>query len=126
MKKRVLAIDYGSKRVGVAISRGSLAEPLTILTLDSLIFIKLQKICDSEKIDLILVGLSENKMAQETKKFAAELKKELNTPLEFVDETLSSKTVHGKLATSHMRKSKRQQPIDHFAAAEFLQEWLDG
>jgi RNase H-fold protein (predicted Holliday junction resolvase) len=64
-------------------------------------------------------------MAQKTKEFSQELKKNTSLPIEFTDETLSSKNVHQKLATSAMKLKKRQGSIDHYAAADFLQEWLD-
>ncbi len=123
--KKILAIDFGTQRIGLAVNKHVLAEPLSILNNDDLIFKKIGKIIDSEKINLILLGLSENKMAQRTKIFAQELEKNTTIPLEFVDETLSSKNVHQKLATSAMKLKKRQGPIDHYAAADFLQEWLD-
>lgn len=123
--KKILAIDFGTKRIGLAVNRRSLAEPLEILENDELVFEKIKKILEQETIELILVGLSENKMAQKTKDFAQELQKITSLPLEFADETLSSKSIHQKLAASAMKLKRRQGPIDHYAAAEFLQEWID-
>ncbi|MBU0576764.1 Holliday junction resolvase RuvX [Patescibacteria group bacterium] len=123
--KKILAIDYGTKRIGLAISQANLAEPLAILSNNEIIFGKLMQIIQEEKIELILVGMSENQMADKTKKFALELKEQTAIPIQFIDETLSSKRVHQKLASSHMKLKKRQQPIDHYAAAEMLQEWLE-
>lgn len=123
--KNVLAIDYGTKRIGLAVNKAGLVEPLAILINDGFLFKKLTQILKEEKIELILVGISENKMAQKTKEFAQELGKKTKLPIEFTDETLSSKNVHQKLAHSHMKLKKRQKPIDHYAAAEFLQEWLE-
>ena len=123
--KNVLAIDYGTKRIGLAVNKAGLAEPLAILINDESVFEKIKQILEQKEIDLILVGLSENKMAEKTKEFAQELGKKTKLPIEFTDETLSSKNVHQKLAHSHMKLKKRQKPIDHYAAAEFLQEWLE-
>lgn len=123
--KKILAIDFGTKRIGLAVNEHTLAEPLKIIKNDSQVFEKLKEVLAQEKIELILVGLSENKMAQKTKEFSQELEEITSIPIEFTDETLSSKNVHQKLATSAMKLKKRQGPIDHYAAAEFLQEWLD-
>ena len=71
------------------------------------------------------MGISENDMAVKTKNFANQLRDLVDLPLYFYDETLSSQATHRKIAKSHMKKSKRRQPIDHFAASQFLQEWLD-
>ncbi|SRR5258708_1685700 len=120
-----LAIDYGTSRIGLAISRGSLAEPLQILPNDGNFFVKLEKILAEENVEHIIVGLSENTMAERTREFVKELETRIKIPVQFVDETLSSATVHEKILLSKKR-SVRQQPIDHLAAAEFLQEYLDG
>lgn len=124
-KLPTLALDYGTKRVGVAISRGTLAEPLAILENSDTLIDQIKEICEQEKVGLILVGLSENKMAEKTKTFARRLEQQINLPIEFVDETLSSYKTHEKIKKSHIKKSKRAQPIDHYAAASFLEEWLE-
>ena len=123
--KKVLAIDYGTKRIGLAVSRASLAEPWKILQNQAGVIAQIQQLAEAEKCDLILLGLSENKMAEQTKKFGQRLQKATAVKLEYVDETLSSTTVRKKLATSPMKLKKKQGPIDHYAAAVFLQEWLD-
>ncbi len=125
MMKKVLAIDFGTQRIGLAINHRNLAEPLEIIGNNNQATEKIKQITDREKVDLILVGLSENKMAQKTRDFTQELKKYITLPIEFVDETLSSKNIHQRLANSQMKLKKRQGPIDHYAAAGFLQEWLD-
>jgi len=102
-----------------------LAEPLKILENNQGVIDKLIKLISQEEIDLVLMGISENVMAEKTKAFARELEKNIDVPLEFADETLSSQSVHKKLASSHMKLKKRQDPIDHYAAAEILQEWLE-
>lgn len=121
----ILAIDFGTKRIGLAISRGSLAEPLQIVTNDQQTATVLAEICQREGVTQLVVGLSENEMARQTKAFVTELQKSLKLPLVFMDETLSSKTVGAKLKERGVTLKKRQQPIDHLAAAEFLQEYLD-
>ena len=120
---KVLAIDYGTVRVGLAISMYSLADPLKIIANDENLFKNIVEICDEIDADQILVGMSENEMAKKIESFVLELKKHTDLPITFMDETLSSHTVHQKLKTA--KKSKRSADIDHYAAAEFLQEWLD-
>lgn len=120
-----LAIDFGTKRIGLAISIATLADPLTIIPNNEKAIEQIKKICEKENVKQLLVGISEQTMAQKTKQFAQELKEAINLPIIFADETLSSKETHQKLATSHMKMSKRQAPIDHYAASQFLQEWLD-
>lgn len=122
-----LAIDYGTERVGLARSFGTLAEPLKIVPNNPHLMSELLNVIADEGITQIVVGVSENTMAQKSHDFAEELKKFTNLPIQFTDETLSSAMVHRKLHDRNhaTKKPQHRQPIDHLAAAEFLQEFLD-
>ncbi|CAN5273158.1 hypothetical protein BH10PAT2_BH10PAT2_0060 [soil metagenome] len=122
-----LAIDYGTQRIGLARSFGTLAEPLFILQNDETLFTELLRVLSEEGITKIIVGVSENVMAEKTKVFAVELKKYTDLPIHFTDETLSSASVHEKLYDKNKKAHKGQYkgPVDHLAAAHFLQEYLD-
>lgn len=122
---KTLAIDFGTVRIGLAISIASLADPLKIIPNNEHTIEEIKKIIKEESVEQILLGLSEQEMAEKIKNFANELKKEINLPIIFHDETLSSKETHFKINNSHLKKSKKRQPIDHYAASHFLQEWLD-
>lgn len=118
-----LAIDYGTVRVGLAVSRATLADPLVVLANDPHLIENILAVVEEERVTTIVLGVSEQEMAEKTRLFAAKLGEHTSIPIVFADETLSSKTVHEKLQTA--KKSKRRGPIDHYAAAEFLQHWLD-
>jgi len=120
-----LAIDYGTQRVGLARSYGTLAEPLHILQNSPSLFTELQKVIVEQQITQIVVGLSENKMAELTQAFVKQLRRYTTLPIEFTDETLSSSSVHQKLHERNLGKIHHKGPIDHFAAAEFLQDYID-
>ena len=137
--KTVLGVDYGTKRIGLALSRASLAIPLFVISnyenpkskptkgvpLGQIPILKIKEICKTEEVGLIIMGLSENGMAEKTKEFAKRLEEEIDLPLEFADETLSSQSAEKKMRAGGMKQSRRSQPMDHYAAAEILQEWLD-
>ncbi|MFH2118653.1 MAG: Holliday junction resolvase RuvX [Candidatus Paceibacterota bacterium] len=122
---KVLAIDYGTKRIGVAVSQGTLAEPLVVLENDQDIFNQLQSIIDEHKIEQLVIGLSENEMADQTRDFAQELETVIDVPFEFFDETLSSKEVEERLKEKGIKQATRRGHIDHFAAALILEQWLE-
>lgn len=125
---RTLALDFGTVRIGVAISRGTLAEPLVIVPNQAGVIERIAELCQAEKIEQLIVGLSENEMAEKTKQFVHRLQQHpalASLPLEFVDETLSSHRTHQQHLESGKSLQQRRQPIDHLAAAQFLQEWLD-
>jgi len=121
----LLGIDYGTQRIGVALSHASLSEPLTILPSNHNAIATLNDLVIKHNIEKIIVGLSENEMAEKTKAFIEELKKIVHVPIEFVDETLTSFEVHSKFAEKEKGKRKYKGPIDHYAAAEILQMYLN-
>lgn len=129
---KYLAIDYGTRRVGLAIASTSLAEPLTVLSYHTSaeLLQSLWQIIQEEQPSVIVVGESEQAMAAATQQFVAGLRTHLQErlpqppPIVLADETLSSRTVQDKLKAAGKHHIS-QQPIDHYAAAEFLQEYLD-
>lgn len=126
--KKYLAIDYGVKRIGLAINQAKLAEPLLVLPNTANVKEQIKQICFERDIDLVVVGLSEQEMAQKTRKFVTELKsvlESLGIDLVFHDETLSTQEVRDKLLTGPAKKKKRQGPVDHYAAALILERWME-
>ncbi len=120
---KTLAIDYGTKRVGLAVSYASLAEPLMILDNDEQLFKNILQLIQNHHIKQIVIGLSENEMAEKTRRFALLLQEKITLPIYFNDETLSSYQVHQFLKLHRLKE--RQGPIDHLAAAVILQNFLD-
>lgn len=119
---KVLAIDYGTQRIGLALSYGSIADPLGIIPSDGNAIRYICKVINDYKVSQVIVGVSENEMARKTQEFVLLLKRFISIPLEMHDETLSTHTVRNKLMEA---KKSQNQPVDHLAAAEFLQDWLD-
>lgn len=129
----LLCIDYGTKRIGIAVATSPLAEPLGVITnsknpkLSDIITAQaleqITKLLSEFKIEKILVGISENTMAEKTREFIATLKTRTALPIEEVDETLSS--VEAGVNMSHMKSAKKHGNKDHLAAAIVLQEYLD-
>ena len=120
---KILGVDYGLARVGTAISYGSLAEPLMILPNDAQLFANLNRLVNEHAAAQIVVGLSEAKMADQTRDFVAKWQTFLSLPIVFVDETLTSYQVQQYLRDAPA--AKRRGPIDHYAAALILQTFLD-
>lgn len=121
---KTLAIDFGTKRIGLAISFATLAEPLAIVENNAQTLQVIMQLCEEHGVEQIVLGVSENEMAVKTLLFRDALQKNTTIPIELMDETLSSQQARTRL--SHLPLSKRAGRVDHYAAAEFLQEWLDG
>lgn len=124
-KTTVLAIDFGTKRIGLAITHATLAVPLTVIEYDDIqqAVEQIKKICHDYSVSRIVLGLSENIMAKKTHDFGLILEKEIQLPVNYVDETLSSSEVRNKF--KQRNKGLGGEPIDHYAAALILEEWLD-
>jgi putative Holliday junction resolvase len=119
---KILGLDYGTVRVGVAVSYASLAQPLTILPNNSKLVEAIMALVAEHRIARIVVGESEGAMAKRSKEFADLLEQRLGLPIILIDETLSSYQVHEYLRGRRLKKRGR---IDHLAAAVILQNYLD-
>ncbi len=131
---RMLALDVGEKRVGVALcdETQTLARPLLTVKRASKKedFAKIAALCREHRIEKVIVGLpktlrgEEGPQAQRVRHYAAGLQAALNLPIEFWDERYSSVDAHERLAVAG-RKLRAKGEIDSAAAAIILQEYLD-
>ncbi len=131
---RILAIDYGRKRIGLALSdeMGLTARPLALLTRTNRRndLRRLREICRDHAVAKIVVGLPLNmtgtpgEMADEAARFAARLEKDLGLVTELVDERLTSWEAEHSLAEAKSARRKGA-PLDDLAAAILLREYLE-
>ncbi|OGV91355.1 hypothetical protein A3A66_02960 [Microgenomates group bacterium RIFCSPLOWO2_01_FULL_46_13] len=118
----LLGVDFGLKRVGLALARGELAEPWKVVELKKAVG-EIARGADREGIEAIVVGLSEGAMARATREFARDINKKVGLPVFFQDETLSSQEMKEKLRQLPLKK--RRGAIDHYVAAAVLQDFID-
>ena len=123
---KYLGVDYGRSKIGLAVSDGKLAEPLTVIRYKdaSAISEKLKQIIKQEKIEKVVIGVSEGEMAEESKKFGLALNLQ-PLVLEFFDETLSTHDAQEMAKQNGMGRKKRKEMEDAFAASIMLQSYLD-
>jgi putative Holliday junction resolvase len=130
---RYLAIDYGTKRTGLAVCdpTETIVSPLAGLSTAKDLIDKIVEIITAECIEAIVIGLPLNMDGTQSGQagivsgFADELKKHVNVPIFFQDERLTSYAAEGKLASRELTRKKRRARIDALAAAEILQTFLD-
>ena len=133
---RLLGIDFGVKRIGLALSdaMGYSAHPLIIIHRKSLAedIRAIKLITDENQVSKIVLGLplnmdgSEGKSAQDARSFAEKLTAGLNLPVELFDERLSSlQTERILVEEADMSRDKRKGVRDKIAASLFLQAYLD-
>lgn len=134
IKKRILAIDYGTKRVGVAISDPFCLFPSITLTIsnDRNVLMELLKMIEEKDVGKIILGYPENddgkisKVAEEILKFKVELKNKSNLEIELWDENLTSQIASSRIIKTVVKKSKRRDKalVDAQSAAIILEEYL--
>ena len=133
---RILALDHGTKRIGVAVSdeTKTIAQPLEyILTEPFAPFLeRLKKILVEKEIDLVLIGQPRNMdgsygpAAQKVDAFVAVLKTAVTVPIKMWDERLTSTMANRILIQGGVRRDQRKEKVDKMAAAILLQSYLDG
>ena len=131
---RIIAIDYGTKRTGIAVTDELqiIASGLTTVATDELLpFLK--DYCTKESIELFVIGLPKqmDNTASESevyiKSFIADLEKLLpDIPIERVDERFTSKMAFQTMINSGLKKKQRQNKslIDEISATLILQSYL--
>jgi len=133
---RILALDHGSKRIGVAVSdeTKTIAQPLEYILAEPFenFLARLKQLLIEKKVELVLIGLPRNMdgsygpAAQKVETFVAALKTEITIPIKMMDERLTSKMANRILIQGNVRRDKRKENVDKMAAAILLQSYLDG
>ena len=123
----ILGIDYGRKKIGVALATTTLAEAYRVIRYESTeeVIRKLQGVVEKEEIGKIVIGISEGKTAQETKRFAKILKRKLGVSVDFQDETLSTQIAQNLSIEAGIGRKKRHELEDAYSAAIILQDYLN-
>ncbi len=131
---RILSLDVGKKKIGIAISD---ALGITAQPLDTLIrkakkadLAQIEKVIHDMNVSKIIVGLplnmdgTEGAMAKEIYSFAKGLEKEIKIPLELWDERLTTMEAERLLLKADLSRKKRKKLNDKIAAQLILQSYL--
>jgi putative holliday junction resolvase len=126
----ILALDLGSRRIGVAISdSGSVATPHSVLRNEGDVFEKLSTLVRELDAEMIVVGLPRrmhaSKSEQKYHDFAEGLRQRTCKPVVLWDETLSTVEAAEALRDAGRSRREAQKEIDMHAAAVILQSYLD-
>ncbi|GMR19141.1 MAG: Holliday junction resolvase RuvX [Patescibacteria group bacterium] len=117
---KVLGVDWGQKRIGLAISEDDLAEPYG--TISS--FEEFEEVVRKEKIERILLGRPEGKYRSEVERWGRRIEKEMGMQVVLRSEVFTTREALQKaIEAGKTRKARRR--LDALAAALLLQEYLD-
>jgi putative holliday junction resolvase len=130
---RVLAIDYGEQRIGIAASdpEQKVSLPIRIIESSQKTLNLLKEIIEEYEVSEIVFGLPKDKEGNDSKKatevrlFAETLKEITNLPILFWDERYSTKAVKQAMIQTNLKSKKKKKSLDAHAAAFFLQGYLD-
>ena len=133
---RLLAIDYGRKRSGIAVSDSMqiIANGLTTVPSHTLInFLKYY--VEKESVELFIIGLprqmnyEESESMQYIKPFVKKLQKEIpDIPVEYSDERFTSQIAHQTMIDGGLKKKQRQNKalVEEISATIILQGYMEG
>lgn len=135
---RILSIDYGRRRLGLAVSDPLrlTARPLTTWSRSNRRhdLARLRSLCREQRISLIVVGWplqlggTRGEMASEAARFAERIRADLGIPVELVDERLSSweaEQAVAEVAVGKLRsRNRKERQLDEVAAAVILRDYL--
>jgi len=130
-----MGLDIGEKRIGIALSdpMGWTAQGHSVLKRQeiSLDLQKIKQICLEYDVEKIVIGFPRNmdgtigSKALEVQDLGQTIATELNLPVEYWDERLSTKSAERILIAADMSRRRRKQVIDKMAAVGILQAYLD-
>jgi putative Holliday junction resolvase len=136
---RLLGIDFGERRVGLALSdpSGTIASPLETVRRRSgkrMPLAALERVAREYDVDRVVVGLPldlagrETEWCSEVRAAGDELARRLDIPVSYMDERLTSVRAEKAVRGGGLPRSKREEKgrVDAAAAAFILQSWLDG
>lgn len=128
-------MDFGSRRIGVAISdpAGIMAQPLTVIERRNkdADMVAISKLIEEYKVDEIVIGLPVSMtgelgpQAKVVLEYADSLKEMIKVPIRTWDERLTTALAERTLLESEVKRGQRKEIIDKIAAATMLQSYLD-
>lgn len=130
--RRLLAVDFGSKRIGLALSQGSLALPLTTVarTSDAAAVAAIAEVVREEGVTGLVVGEprrldgTAGDAAERARAFARKLEAATGLRCELVDEALTSRAAEERLRAAGVDPRRHPERVDQVAAQLLLEEVL--
>lgn len=132
---RILALDHGTKRIGVAVSdeMKMIAQPLEYILAEPFadFLARLKEIIREKEVELIVIGMPRNMdgsygpAALKVQELVTVLKDAVTIPIKTLDERLTTVQAQRFLIQGNVRREKRKEKVDKTAAAILLQGYLD-
>lgn len=121
---KLLGVDFGLKKVGLALAQSGLAQPLMVVP-TKIALKKILSLSQAHQIEKIIIGKPTGPIEEAAQGFGLQLGQLTGLPIEFQDETLTSQDALAKMIQSKKRKKVRTQQEDAWAAACLLEAYLE-
>lgn len=133
MMGRIAAIDFGLKRIGIALSdlTKKIAMPFRKVEGGKNAILQIRDALQGKEVEKIIIGLplllngKKGEMAEIVERFGKSLEEALKIPVLFFDERLTSKQAEVSLREISLNRKERNEKIDLVAATLLLQTYLD-
>lgn len=135
LKMRVMGLDFGTHRMGVALSdeTATIAQPHCTIQLNrALPIAELRRLVEEFEVSEIVIGLpfslggeSRGRSANSARALGEKIERELAIPVEYWDERFSTTQAERVLKSAGLRRTNRRTVVDKVAAALILQSYLD-
>jgi len=128
---RLLGLDYGRKRIGVAVTDDlrMIASPLDVYYNNQFLMENIKKICENYSIEMIVIGYPHSEKyleaVRDVKKFSEKMKREINIPIDYQNEEFSSVYMISFLKSMGYNDKQIKEKIDKYAAQKILQDYLN-
>lgn len=121
---RYLGIDFGTRKIGFALSEGEIASPLYVIHIKSKQegISRILDIINKEEIDQVVMGVPESGVKSVILRIASAIKQ--SVPVYLLEETLSTQNAKKQMLSLGMKRKKRKEE-DAYSASLILQEYLD-
>lgn len=122
---KYLGVDFGLRKIGLAISEGEIAIPLKVIHVKSKQegVSRLLEIIEKENIDTVVMGVPESGVRSAILKVASIIKQKVSVYL--IEETLTTQNAKQEMLSLGMKRKKRKLKEDAYSASLILQEYLD-
>ncbi|MDR3640730.1 MAG: Holliday junction resolvase RuvX [Humidesulfovibrio sp.] len=131
---RVLGIDYGQVRIGLAMTdpegRMAFARPALKRTTRDALFAALAALVEAEGVEAVVVGLpltldgEDSLTTRQARNFAESLARRITAPVHLMDERLSSAAAQAQLKEAGLCSRKMKSRLDSQAAVQILETWI--
>jgi len=118
--KNLLGLDFGTKKIGLAVSIRGIISPLNTVDNNDQAFVDIVQICQKYQIGKIYIGLCRGSIALLAGKFIKKLKSQISLPIQTVEETASTIEADQIFLTNKNKRKDYKNKIDSISAAVIL------